>query len=349
MKRAILAAFLCAVVLAIAAPPHGSSAAGFSGSGSGTAENPYIITTVEQLQEMRNDLAAHYALGNNIDASGTVNWNGGAGFEPVGTWDNEFTGSFDGRGYKIYDLHIDRSGTNYVGLFGCVGGVSVVENVGLESVNVVGSRYVGGLVGYNSGTVSNSYSTGSVSGNYLVGGLVGHNSYTVSDSYSTGSVTGIVNVGGLVGWHVGTVSNSYSTGPVSGSSFVGGLVGHNSGGTVSDSYSTGSVVGGDGGHVGGLVGYNFGIVSNSHSTGPVSCTSDVLPGGVGGLVGVNSGPVSNSYSTGPVTGSIATGGLVEINMKPNPGPDDTVFSISTPGGMSHLEATPLPKEETKAK
>ena len=47
--------------------------------------------------------------------------------------------------------------------------------------------------------------------------------------------------------------------------------------------------------------------------------------------------------------AIASGDLIEVNMKPKPGPDDLIFRISTPGGVSHLEATPLPKEETKAK
>jgi hypothetical protein len=262
LKRAILVAFLCAVVLAIAAPPHGSSAAGFSGSGSGTAEDPYIITTVGQLQEMKDNLTAHYALGNDIDASGTVNWNGGAGFEPVGTWENGFAGSFDGRGYKIYDLYILRGDTDYVGLFGYIGTGSVVENVGLENVYVVGNNYVGGLVGWNyEGDVSNCYSTGLAWGDWYAGGLVGWNVGTVSSSYSTGHVNGSYYAGGLVGFNWGTVSNCYSTGPVSGvRDYVGGLVGCN-GGTVSNSYSTGPVSGSD--YVGGLVGFNWGTVSNS--------------------------------------------------------------------------------------
>ena len=47
--------------------------------------------------------------------------------------------------------------------------------------------------------------------------------------------------------------------------------------------------------------------------------------------------------------AVATCALVELNMKPNPGPDDFVWRISTPNGVSRLEATPLPKEETKSK
>ena len=56
----------------------------FSGAGAGTGANPYIITNVTQLQEMSGGLNAWYELGDNIDASATVHWNGGQGFVPVG-------------------------------------------------------------------------------------------------------------------------------------------------------------------------------------------------------------------------------------------------------------------------
>ena len=46
----------------------------FSGNGSGTEEDPYQISTVEQLQEMNDDLSAHYILMNDIDASETREW-----------------------------------------------------------------------------------------------------------------------------------------------------------------------------------------------------------------------------------------------------------------------------------
>ncbi|MEA1986289.1 MAG: T9SS type A sorting domain-containing protein, partial [Candidatus Marinimicrobia bacterium] len=101
---------------------------------------------------------------------------------------------------------------------------------------------VGGLVGYNynSSTVTNSYSTKSVSSYYSVGGLVGRNNLsTVINSYSTGSVSGDDYVGGLVGSNYSsTISNSYSIGSVNGSgSDFGGLVGTNySSSTVSNSF-----------------------------------------------------------------------------------------------------------------
>jgi PGF-pre-PGF domain-containing protein len=278
-------------------------------SGSGISEDPFIITNVYQLQNMKYylNLDVYFALGNDIDASATIGWENG--FLPVGTGaNNNFTGSLDGRGHKIINLYINRSGTDNVGLFGFVGSGGVVENVGLENENVSGKSYVGGLVGRDDyGTVSNCYSTGLVSGsiNY-VGGLVGFNNYgTVSNSYATGSVSGNDGIGGLVGVNnnAATVSNSYSTGTVSGNLNSGGLVGQSSG-IVSDCYSTGSVSGGS--YVGGLVGQNYKkIVSNSYSTGSVSGSSYV-----GGLAGRNGGTVSNCYSTGSVSGSSYVGGLV---------------------------------------
>ena len=146
-------------------------------------------------------------------------------------------GEFDGNGHKIRNLSFNFGFVSEVGLFGYLASGGEITGVGAENVNITGYGAVGGLVGWNEeGTVSNSYSTGSVTGNEDVGGLVGWNAGTVSNSYSTGSVTGEWDVGGLVGGNMGTVSNSYSTGSVTGNDYVGGLVGINEAGTVSSSF-----------------------------------------------------------------------------------------------------------------
>ncbi len=85
-----------------------------------------LVNTVYDLQNVNNNLGANYALGANIDASATVGWNSSAGFVPLGTdgagnvlnGGNGFTGSFDGLSYAISGLTIDRSSSDYVGLFG---------------------------------------------------------------------------------------------------------------------------------------------------------------------------------------------------------------------------------------
>ena len=102
---------------------------------------------------------------------------------------------------------------------------------GLGNVNVVGDNIVGGLVGHNKGTVSNSYSTGSVSGSSDVGGLVGLNEGTVSNSFwdtqtsgratsdgGTGETTALMKTQSTftnAGWdfvNVWSISSSYNNG-----------------------------------------------------------------------------------------------------------------------------------------
>ncbi|RNI14918.1 hypothetical protein EFE42_02805, partial [Methanohalophilus sp. RSK] len=238
-------------------------AAAFSGGGSGTEADPYEITDVNQLQEMNAKLSANYTLMNDIDASETSTWNSGAGFEPIGDYTNKFTGTFDGNGSVISNLYINRPSAFNVGLFGVIGSASV-SNVSLEDVNVAGSDYVGGLVGANTGTINQSYSTGIVTGSgYLTGGLVGENTGTINQSYSTCNVIGDGMVGGLIGQNNdGLVIQSYSTGNVTGEIEVGGLIGTISFGLVDQCYSTGNVTGSD--YVGGLIGNEDGDVTQSY-------------------------------------------------------------------------------------
>jgi hypothetical protein len=97
---------------------------------------------------------------------------------------------------------------------------------------VSGKRQVGGLVGYNPnpGSVTRSHSAGPVRGTVdRIGGLAGFNSGDLSDCYSTGDTSGGVYVGGLVGFNQGRISSAYSTGKVSDQAAVGGLVGDNEG------------------------------------------------------------------------------------------------------------------------
>jgi hypothetical protein len=266
------------------------------------------IRTWNDLDAIRNNLGGTYLLMTDLDsttagymelASPTANQ--GKGWQPIGTQNNTFTGTFDGQEYEIRDMFSNRPDENYVGLFGIVYTGGGIEDIGVVNVTVTGNSSVGGLVGVNVGTVSKSYSSGSVNGaSAEVGGLVGLNGGNVSNSYSTGSVTGQGHVGGLVGGNGATVSNSYSTGNVTGHYGVGGLVGASSG-TVNNSYSTGNVTGYQ--WVGGLVGGNVGTVSNSYSTG--SATGNLS---VGGLVGDNSGTVSGSFWNVETSGQSTSAG-----------------------------------------
>ena len=188
------------------------------------------------------------------------------GWAPIGNNSNKFTATLDGRGHTISNLYINRSSTDNVGLFGALGTGSNLRNLGIEGGSLSGNDNVGGLVGYNRGTITACYATGNASGSGAVGGLVGINDGgTISACYATGNAPGTGNsVGGLVGQNQGTISACYATGDASGRQSVGGLVGLNTS-TISACYATGDATGTDS-TVGGLVGRNFGagVVTNSY-------------------------------------------------------------------------------------
>ena len=198
-------------------------------------------------------------------ASGIVNtkWTTGIGWLPVGHADDQFRTIFDGNGHTINNLYVRRTSplTNpgSVGLFGYIGGASIVRKVGLVDVDVTGVRRAGGLVGENGGLIRLSYATGTVSGNFVVGGLVGISWGTISASYATGTITGDSALGGLVGMNYSEISFSYATGTITGNSGLGGLVGVNfARASIIFSYATSRTS--DEVTVGGLVGKNDGTV-----------------------------------------------------------------------------------------
>ncbi|MFC3773244.1 S-layer homology domain-containing protein [Paenibacillus sp. GCM10012303] len=204
----------------------------FSGAGEGSQSNPFQIATADQLNEVRYLLASdiYFELVDDIDL-GVSPYVDGEGWLPIGKYGEEFQGKLDGKGYKITGLKIARS-TMDVGLFGRTSSTSSLNNMGLENINLSGNDQMGGLVGFNQGAISNSYSsTGSVSGSgkFYLGGLVGYNQGSISNSYSNMViVSGRGDIGGLVGTNKGSISNSYATGSVSAIlSTVGGLVGSN--------------------------------------------------------------------------------------------------------------------------
>lgn len=263
------------------------------------------IESAEDLHWLRNTTSAWsgtWTQTANIDMGG-CEWT-----SPIGTSATKFTGVYNGGGFVISGLTISMSGQNDVGLFGWVG-TGQVRDLGFTGA-VVGGRYVGGLVGRNEGTITNSYATGSVSAtDRQVGGLIGYNVRgSVTKSYATGSVSSAGNgeAGGLIGYEEqGTVTDSYASGNVTGQGFVGGLIGYADRGTYSRVFATGSATG-TSTYVGGLIGYDFGgPITNSYARGNATGTSFV-----GGLVGGTANAasaVSNSYATGTATG---TGGNV---------------------------------------
>jgi hypothetical protein len=218
------------------------------GTGSGTAEDPYQIASLEELYWLaasdqvvphpsrQERSSAHYIQTADIQASRTRTWFSGKGWQPI----YNFTGSYDGRGHIIDSLYIHDSTRIHVGLFRNTYGAEIMD-LGLTNADITGNQYVGALVGlacgyHNSQTytmITQCYAEGSVTGTWDTGGLVGFNDEGfLENCFSRVSVHSRYGpVGGLVGNNHREVIHCYSSGHVSISdaALVHGLIGNMSG------------------------------------------------------------------------------------------------------------------------
>lgn len=284
--------------------------------GDGSAASPYRIADVYGLQGVASNastLARYYLLANDLDAAGTVSWNSGNGFRPIGSMWDMFTGGFDGGGHVVSNLAVNWGGSDGVGLFGAVGATGSVRNVGVRGGSVAGFLYVGGLVGYNEGTLANLWSSARVDGVFIAGGLVGENQGAVSDSHAGGAVASTGTAGGFVGHNAGTITRAWATGAVSSSGGTGGFVGMHNGGSISLAYATGAVTT-DGQASGGFVGVNQAAISDAYATGAVNsvgpdAVQTQFSGGFFGRQDVG-GTLDRVYATGSVNNNTANRGAL---------------------------------------
>ena len=280
-----------------------------------------LITDFEGLQNMKDDLADKYMLANNIDASGKS-------FTPVGDNSTPFTGKFNGMGYEIQNLKIERSSSDYTGLFGYISNAEV-KNVGLDGGSITGKNFTGGLAGYAIGSTITGHNTANVTGYAYIGGLVGcadggAGNNTIIKGYNAGLLTGTgenhigssfyrTMLGGLAGYAKNSSIYGYNiakandeTSPaVNGAyEFIGGLVGCAENSSVTG-FNTANIQGSH--ETGGLVGYSVSSTISGNNAGKVVCEN-----GSGGLVGSDNGSSTiEGYNTGVVKGAgCFIGGLV---------------------------------------
>ncbi len=284
--------------------------------GDGSKENPYQIANLENLCWLSEtdsiwEQGYYFIQTADIDASETKEWNEGEGFTPIGKFYTRFSGYYDGQGYEIDSLYVNKK-SNGVGLFGYVED-SEIKNLGIENGNVSGDSYVGVLVGYNENCdLSECHCSGIVTGGSYAGILAGRDiKSTIKNCYSKGSISGSYYVGCLIGrTYYSIVNYCYSSGLLSGWQYSGGLIGYNERSEVSYCYSSCCVNGKY--SAGGLVGYNYNhaTISNCYNTGYVFAKNNV--GGFVGRNGSNSN-IAECYSTGFVSGDEPAGGLVGRN------------------------------------
>ncbi|WP_460490181.1 BspA family leucine-rich repeat surface protein, partial [Belliella aquatica] len=286
--------------------------------GKGTAEEPYLIATLENLfwiTESIDRLDDHYLQVNDIDALEVKDWTWapsgsinqvGRGWNPIGFdvsklpnyLSNAFNGVYDGNGKTISNINsIWQDSKVGTGLFSKIGESGIVKNLTISNLDINGGFATGGLCGDNFGEILNVKVSGKITGNPL-----------------GKDINGFINVGGLVGRNFsGLIKNSNASIEVSGGGLsIGGLVGVNRPlGTIENSYSRGTVtsfINQNSNRIGGLVGSNSGVIKTSFSTVTVENVSSINE--VGGFVGRNAGHIFNSFSTGKVSGGNYIGGFV---------------------------------------
>jgi hypothetical protein len=283
-----------------------------------TRDGAILVRSTQDLRRIGDEeaypLTADYALAADLDAKGSEDWNGGDGFAPIGGPDRPFRGTFDGNGFVISGLSIDRPNTDSIGLFAATRGATL-DSLVLRGIDVEGRALTGGLVGTSARTdLSNVRVDGRVAGTNRVGGLVGMQDggtiTTASANVSVSAAQGFS--GGLVGENDGgTLRASVAAGTVDGSSFAGGLVGATENRsfvypTILQCLARADVSGTT--RVGGLAGSSRTTsISRSHASGTVKGTGR----NVGGLLGAagRGTLLLESSAEGTVTGESNTGGL----------------------------------------
>jgi hypothetical protein len=231
----------------------------YTNEGSGTYKFPYQVESSRDLVALsQNPILWSNCFIQTADIDfgkdeTIVDWNGDLvinnedkkGFAPIGRID-PFTGRYNGNGHKIKNLFISNNDQLYVGLFGSLNSGAIVENIGLEDVDITATHSktmktfdysvttfadAGSIAGYsNYSTIRNSYANGTIKSISNAGGLSGV-AYIVniSNSYSSVNTTSDYG-GGIYGWGYSqdNLTNCYSTGKimkVKKDTYLAGLIG----------------------------------------------------------------------------------------------------------------------------
>ena len=264
---------------------------------------------------------------------------------PIGYWydrngdgykeDVYYTGIFDGQNHTISGLYFNNFNQVCIGLFGQISKSAEIKNVGVINSFFSGNNNIGGICGYNYGTITNCYNTddvtglsdnvggvcgynyntitncnnaGDVNGNNKVGGVCGYSLKSIiTNCYNTGNIYGNNKVGGVCGDGTGTITNCYNQGLVSGYDYVAGVCGISSA-AITYCYNTGAISGNS--CVGGMCGFNNSdaIIKNCYNIGIVSGDKQI-----GGLCGYNYGDFTNCYNAGAISGNTSVGGMCGFN------------------------------------
>ena len=201
--------------------------------GHGDADAPYLVESLANLywiavetRDGNNFADAFFLQTQDLDAAETASWFEDKGWMPMGVFNTEpFSGTYNGDGHTISNLHVDRAEEDDVSLFGYVVGATI-GNLGLINVSIVGDEFVGGMTGEAANSVIyDCFVSGTIEGNELVGGISGALNFSeINNAYNLSDLSGGSLIGGLVGqvWTFETyaglihssITNSYSAGSI---------------------------------------------------------------------------------------------------------------------------------------
>jgi hypothetical protein len=304
----------------------------------GSNEKPYPIRYCYQLEDIEFLLNFSYELIQDVDCTGTVNWDNGKGFNPIGNSSAPFIGNFYGNNFNITGLFINRSTENDVGLFaksyldedhyanfydinmvdayvsgnwctgilGSTGRYSSVNNTYISG-KIISFKQSGGFFGnLRYSTITNSHANVTIDGYGYAGQFIGtSNSIVLENCSGMGYIKSPYDYsGGLIGRTQDSIfTNSYFIGTINGTRGVGSIVGWGYDSKIEKCYSIANVSGTY--YVGGLAGEAGDlIVNNSYSKGNISGVDYV-----GGISGYGSLLLYNSYSSAIISGNENIGGL----------------------------------------
>ncbi|WP_206458220.1 InlB B-repeat-containing protein [Anaerovorax sp. IOR16] len=279
--------------------------------GNGSVQSPYLINSPSSLDGVRNYPDKCFRLISDIDMGPATSVGGdyyydGKGFIPI-----DFRGIFDGNGYTISNMNIDRTDDQtYVGIFGMNHGT--ITDITLENCNI---RY--------SNTKDKSVAVGVIAGRNdgIIFNCVNKSTVTFSQSGRFSSYLQYYCLGGIAGKNTGIIEKCANLGDVnsngiysSSQSCIGGITGQNKCGTIRTSYndvsiSTPSLERNNYVEIGGIAGISDGSIEDCYNTGEIG--SDY------GILGVDRAEwdapsntvrcytINNEYSIGSISGKFA--------------------------------------------
>jgi len=271
--------------------------------GDGSVSNPYLIYTVADLIELRNNVntknevygnKAYKLMADMIYEEGTPSWT------PIGdSPSNSFKGVFDGNGKSIINIWLkqysddrctDWFRAKYVGLFGCIKDATIKNtNIVWKGQNIVATPdttcYAGGIAGYGSGNISNCHVSG--------GGLIKFSSKIIGYG------------GGIIGYGImpTSITNCQSECTMWDFNYIGGIAGYIIG-NISNCCTANKFLYNQNDLAGGVAGYHRGTIVNCYSM-INNIYGKYKSGGIAG----DGGDIINCYAFGAISGSLISGGI----------------------------------------